>query len=298
MFRRSLSKILIKKTTSPKSLPNLDTLVFGQQFSDHMFEIDFDKEWKDPRIIPYQKLSLDPSCSVFHYATECFEGLKAYKDKSGKIRLFRPDMNMKRLKSSCERLALPTIKESELLHYIKELCKVDSKFIPDRKGFSLYLRPTVIGTSASLGVSPSLKAKLFVICSPVGPYFKEGFKAVSLYATKEYARAWRGGSGAYKIGSNYGPTILPQKLSQEKGHSQILWLVDDELSEVGTMNVFVYWKNNGEAELVTPPLKDGTILPGVTRDSILKLAQENGIKVREGKITMTDILEKQKKNEV
>ena len=297
MFKRVFSNALkIEKTKSPKSMPPLESLVFGQTFSDHMFIVEFDKEWKSPRIIPYQPLQLDPSCSVFHYATECFEGMKAYKDKSNKIRLFRPDMNMKRLNSSAQRLALPCINENELLECIKQLCKIDSKFIPNQQGYSLYIRPTLIGTSPSLGVSASSKATLFVICSPVGPYFKEGFKAISLYATTKYARAWKGGSGAYKIGANYSPTIVPQMLAQSKGHSQVLWLVNqDELSEVGTMNIFIYWKNKhtGIKELVTPPLDDGTILPGVTRDTILHLSKQHNINARQCKITMQDIIDNQ-----
>ena len=293
IFSRAFSKLLtIEKTKMPKDLPPLDTLVFGQKFTDHMFTVEFDGKWNSPKIVPYGPLKIDPSCSVLHYATECFEGMKAYKDSKGSIRLFRPDMNMKRFNTSAERLALPKINETELLECIKQLCKVDSKFIPNQKGYSLYIRPTLIGTSPSLGVSASSKALLFVICSPVGPYFKEGFKAVSLYATTKYARAWKGGSGSFKIGANYSPTIVPQMLAQSKGHSQVLWLVNDDLSEVGTMNVFLYWTRNGKKELVTPPL-DGTILPGVTRDSILKLAAEKGINVREGKITMTEIIENQ-----
>eukprot|EP00835_Amoeboradix_gromovi_P003366 NODE_219_length_14015_cov_0.496335.p4 type:complete len:319 gc:universal NODE_219_length_14015_cov_0.496335:3889-2933(-) len=294
MLKRFFSKSLtIQRTKFPKELPPLDSLVFGKSFSDHMFIVDFDNGWKSPRIVPYQPIALDPSCSVFHYATECFEGMKAYKDKSNNIRLFRPSMNMRRFNSSAERLALPQVSEQDLLHCIKELCKVDSKFIPNQKGYSLYIRPTLIGTSPSLGVSPSTQAKLFVICSPVGPYFKEGFKPISLYATTKFARAWKGGSGSFKIGANYSPTIVPQKIAQSQGHSQVLWLVNDELSEVGTMNIFVYWIKDGKKELVTPPL-DGTILPGVTRDSILKLAESMGIPVRQGKITMTEIIKNQK----
>ncbi len=291
-MRRFLSTLKIEKTKTPKELPSLDSLVFGQKFSDHMFVMNFDKKWINPRIIPYQPLELDPSCSVFHYATECFEGMKAYKDKNGKIRLFRPDMNMKRFSTSAERLALPKIPEKELLNYISELCKVDSNFIPNQKGYSLYIRPTLIGTSPSLGVSSSALATLFVICSPVGPYFKEGFKAISLYATNQYARAWRGGAGSFKIGANYSPTIKPQLLAQQKGHSQILWLVDNELSEAGTMNIWIHRKRNGKQELITPPL-DGTILPGVTRDSILKLAKSKNIVVKETKISIQELIEDQ-----
>jgi len=229
---------------------------------------------------------------VLHYAIECFEGLKAYKDKNGKIRLFRPDMNMNRLYRSCKRLTLPTFDRDEFLACIKEFLKVDERWIPNEKGYSLYLRPTAIATQESLGVGPSNKSLLFVIASPVGPYYRTGFSAVSLYATKDFVRAWPGGTGDAKIGSNYAPGIRPQIEVSKDGYQQVLWLFgpQDLITEVGTMNYFMFWKNSaGEKELVTPPL-DGIILPGVTRDSILTLAKEwNEFKVVERPISMSEV---------
>jgi branched-chain amino acid aminotransferase len=237
-------------------------------------------------------LSISPAASVFHYAVECFEGLKAYKDADQNIRLFRPDMNMNRLYRSCTRLNLPAFDRDHLLTSIQKLLVVDKDWIPSKRGYSLYIRPTVIATQESLGVGPSNKALLFVICCPVGPYYKTGFSAVSLYATKKYVRAWPGGTGDCKIGANYAPGIRPQVEVANDGYQQIMWLFGekDHITEVGTMNVFALIKNaQGEKELITPPL-DGTILPGVTRDSILKLTREwNEFKVSERPITMSEV---------
>ncbi|KAJ1569931.1 branched-chain-amino-acid aminotransferase [Nowakowskiella sp. JEL0078] len=295
--------IQLKKTEAPKTMLPLTELKFGHSFADHMLTIEYEKEigWSAPVIKPYGKLSLDPSAMVLHYAVECFEGMKAYKDKHGNIRLFRPDMNMARFAKSCERLTLPSFNTSELLECIKELLRVDSNWIPGQRGYSLYIRPTAIATQETLGVGPSSKALLFVICSPVGPYYKTGFAAVSLYATTTYVRAWPGGTGDSKIGANYAPGIRPQIEVGKDGYQQNLWLFgpDDGITEVGTMNFFAFWVNeNGERELITPPL-DGTILPGVTRDSILALTREwNEFKVSERRITMPQLSEAAKQGRV
>lgn len=178
-----------------------------------------------------------------------------------------------------------------MLECIKDLVRVDSEIIPPERGYSLYIRPTIISTSTSLGVHVPRSAKLFVITSPVGPYYKTGFKPVSLLADSKNVRAWRGGTGAYKLGANYAGTIWPALQAEKAGHSQVLWLVEDRVSEVGTMNLFFFWINEqGQRELITPPLDDGTILPGVTRSSVLDLARTwNEFKVTEGDITMTQV---------
>lgn len=252
--------------------------------------------WLPPRITPYQNLSLDPASSVFHYAFECFEGMKAYKDKNGSIRLFRPDKNMERFNKSSARIALPTFDSKTLIELIGKLVSLDSRFIPSTRGYSLYLRPTMIGTQRTLGVGPPGSALLYVIASPVGPYYPTGFKAVSLEATDYAVRAWPGGVGDKKLGANYAPCIVPQLEAAKRGFHQNLWLFGEEeyITEVGTMNLFVALKDKvtGQNELVTAPL-DGTILEGVTRDSILSLAQENlepeGWKISERKSTMAEI---------
>ncbi|EEQ83536.2 branched-chain amino acid aminotransferase [Blastomyces dermatitidis ER-3] len=293
-----VSKLSITKTTSPKQPIQPEKLVFGNTFTDHMLTINWNTKdgWLAPKIIPFQNLSLNPATCVFHYAFECFEGMKAYKDKNGGIRLFRPDKNMSRLNKSSKRIALPTLDADAAIKLIGELVKLDSRFIPDARGYSLYLRPTMIGTQETLGVSAPSSAMLFVIASPVGPYYPTGFKAVSLEATDYAVRAWPGGVGDKKLGANYAPCIVPQIEAAKKGHQQNLWLFGDEeyVTEVGTMNLFVALKNKGtgQNELITAPL-DGTILEGVTRDSVLALARERlgpkGWAISERKLTMSEI---------
>lgn len=272
------SKLKITLTTTPKELLPNDELLFGQSFTDHMLAIPYTKNegWGTPEIKPYGPITLDPAASVFHYAFELFEGLKAYKDAQGNVRLFRIDKNMERMIKSTKRICLPEFDTVEFTKLIGELVKTDSRFIPQEKGYSLYLRPTLIGTTASLGVTTPKDALLYVICSPVGPYFKSGFKAVSLEATDYATRAWPGGVGDKKLGANYAPCIQAQLMAASKGYDQNLWLFgpDKNVTEVGAMNFFVVFQSeDGKKELVTAPL-DGTILEGVTRDSILALARQ------------------------
>lgn len=300
----------IERTTTPKTMPPASQLVFGHTFTDHMLTIPWNSEkgWGKPEIKPYQPLSLDPSSTVFHYAFSLFEGLKAYKSEDGTVRMFRPDMNMARMNKSAARIALPTFDGEELIELIKKLVMLDEKWIPSEKGYSLYLRPTMIGTQEALGVGPSSDALLFVICSPVGPYYASGFKPVQLYATTEFVRAAPGGTGGYKLGANYAPGIVPQAEAAKRGYSQNLWLLgpEHELTEVGTMNLFVaFRKPDGTVELVTPPLKD-IVLPGVTRDSTLALAREHAsgktripglpdkLEVSERKLVMQDLVDAEK----
>ncbi|EKJ69067.1 hypothetical protein NXS19_013731 [Fusarium pseudograminearum] len=294
------SKVTVQKTGEPKGLSKPEALVFGKEFTDHMLAIEWnqDEGWLEPKITPYQNLSLDPATCVFHYAFECFEGMKAYKDKNGKVRLFRPDMNMARLNKSAARIALPTFEPAEFAQLISKLVNLDSRFIPDKRGYSLYLRPTMIGTQKTLGVGPPGSALLYCIASPVGPYYPTGFKAISLEATDYAVRAWPGGVGDKKLGANYAPCILPQLQAASRGFQQNLWLFGEEefVTEVGTMNMFVALKNKetGQKELITAPL-DGTILEGVTRDSVLALARERlipqGWKITERKYTMKELAE-------
>jgi len=261
-----------------------------------MFVADWslEKGWEDPQIIPRQNLSLDPACSVFHYATECFEGMKAYKDSKGGLRLFRPDLNVTRLNNSAERVVLPKVDPENFLNCLKELIKVDSNFVPQEKGFSLYIRPTLIGTQPSLGVAISNFAKLFIVLSPVGPYFPTGWKPTKLIADDRFVRSAPGGTGENKVGANYAGGMLPMSLGSKQGFSQVLWLYGTEkyITEAGTMNFFLFWINEkGEKELLTPSLEDHLILPGVTRDSIIQLTREwNEFKVTEGHLTMYQLI--------
>lgn len=288
VFRRTMatagapldaSKLKITRTDKPSEPKPNDQLVFGKTMTDHMLTIQWDKAngWAAPEIKPYSTLNLDPASCVFHYGFELFEGLKAYRTPEDKITMFRPDMNMKRMNKSAARICLPTFDSEELITLIGKLIQQDKHLVPKGTGYSLYIRPTLIGTTDSLGVSVPDKALLFVIASPVGPYYKTGFKAVRLEATDYATRAWPGGVGDKKLGANYAPCILPQLQAAERGYQQNLWLFGPEknITEVGTMNVFFAFqdKKTGKKELVTAPL-DGTILEGVTRDSILELARE------------------------
>ncbi|KAH8111473.1 branched-chain amino acid aminotransferase II [Phellopilus nigrolimitatus] len=268
------SKLVINLAETLKPLPDLSRLAFGQSFSDHMLVMSYDPTtgWSAPVIQPYQPLQLDPASSCFQYATNLFEGMKAY--PHGTPRLFRPELNMARMKTSAERLALPPFDTDALLTLIKKLVAVDRRWIPDLPGHSLYLRPTMIGTRPCLGVAASTHAMIYVICCPAGPYFGASVKRIPLYACYDSVRSWPGGTGGYKLGLNYASTFEPQRRAAKKGYAQVLWLLGDEhkVTEAGAMNFFVIVRRtDGDLDVLTPPL-DGTILPGVTRNSVLALA--------------------------
>jgi len=293
--------VIVTKRLQPKVKVPKETLIFGKETSDHMLCILWDKEkgWDKPHIKPYGSIEIDPAASVLHYALACFEGMKAYKDQQGRIRLFRPMENMHRLQTSCASLQFPSFDEEQLLSLIKELLKIDRDWIPEGDGYSLYIRPNVFSTTPVLGVAPATHVLLNVIMSPVGPYFKEGFKPVKLFADTTHVRSWPGGSGAFKLASNYAPTIQPQTLAAQKGYNQIMWLLEGKITEVGTMNLLCLWRNDkGELELITAPL-DGCILPGVTRLSILQLCREwNEFRVTEKDWTIQELIIALKENRV
>ncbi|CAI5758428.1 unnamed protein product [Candida verbasci] len=299
------TKLEITTTEKPSPLEKKEDLKFGQSFTDHILEIEWTKEngWGIPTIKPYHNFQLDPATSVLHYSFELFEGLKAYRDSNGKIRTFRADKNMERMNRSAKRASLPTFDSEEFLKLIDKFLIVEDRFVPTGKGYSLYIRPTLIGTSVGLGVSAPTKALLYVIASPVGPYFSAGFKPVSLEATDYAVRAWPKGVGSYKLGANYVSCIEPQVEAAKRGHSQNLWLFGEEgyITEVGAMNVFFAFKNDdGTKELVTPPL-DGMILPGVTRDSTLELCKSKLGKewlVNERKLTIYEVKERANKGQL
>jgi len=290
-----MSKLRITTTLNPKPKPDHKKLAFGKAFTDHMFQAFWNEKtgWYDPQIVPYGPIQIYPSAAALHYGLECFEGMKAYRDNKGNLRLFRPDRNMERLNKSSTRLTLPAFNGDELLKGLKTLLRLDRDWIPNEKGYSVYIRPFAIATQPELGVAPVRESMLGIVCCPVGPYYPEGFKPVSLFADSVHIRAAPGGVGGYKVGGNYGPTVLPAIQASKKGFTQVLWLYNDYITEVGTMNVFIYWINEkGEKELMTPPLIEGTILPGVTRLSILELARESSeFKVSERSITMTTFAE-------
>ncbi|XP_060526470.1 branched-chain-amino-acid aminotransferase, cytosolic [Cylas formicarius] len=293
---------LTTKLAEPHQLrakPDVSDLKFGHIFSDHMLKIFYHNKlggWQKPVIIPFENISLHPAAKVLHYATELFEGLKSYRGVDGKIRLFRPDLNMARMNRSAMSSGLPTFDGSELTRCINRLIQVDQEWVPHGTGNSLYVRPTLIGIDGTLGVQKCDSALLYVIVCPVGSYFdtkNKGAGAVSLYADPAYTRAWPGGCGDRKMGSNYGPTIRVQVEATQRGRQQVLWLYgpQHELTEVGTMNIFVFYENElGEKVLCTPPL-NGLILPGVIRQSIIQMCEQwREFRVEQRTITMAEVV--------
>lgn len=279
-------------TQQPKNKPDEnDPLIFGTIFTDHMFIMDYEegKGWHDARIIPYQPLSLMPSAMVFHYGQEMFEGLKAYNSEDGNVLLFRPDKNIERANNTNRRLCIPEIKEEDFLDALKAIVKVDKDWIPNKPGTSLYIRPFIIATDPYLGVRPSHTYKFIIILSPVGAYYKEGLNPVKIWIEDEYVRAVRGGIGEAKTGGNYVASLKSQVKAHEEGYSQVLWLDGVErkyIEEVGAMNIF--FKING---VVITPMLTGSILPGVTRASVIELCKGWGYRVEERKISVDEIYE-------
>lgn len=254
---------------------------FGKIFSDHMVTIDWTEGqgWHSARLGPRQPIPLDPAASVLHYAQEIFEGLKAYRLADGTMALFRPEANARRFNASAQRLAMPELPEDLFIEAIRQLVAVDANWFPEVEGGSLYLRPFMIATEAFLGVRPAKEYKFIVIASPAGNYFKSGAPAVSIWVS-DYTRAAPGGTGAAKCGGNYAASLVPTAEAFAKGHDQVLFLDAAEhrwIEELGGMNLFFVM---ADGRINTPPLT-GTILPGVTRNSLLQLAAEEGLKVTE-----------------
>lgn len=259
---------------------------FGTQFTDHMVTIDWaeGRGWHDAVVGPRQPIPLDPAASVLHYAQEIFEGLKAYKQADGSIALFRPEANAARFNHSARRLAMPDLPEELFVEAIERLVRIDKAWIPDGEGASLYLRPFMIATEAFLGVRPAKQYKFIVIASPAGNYFKSGAPAVSIWVS-DYTRAAPGGTGAAKCGGNYAASLVPQAEAIARGHDQVVFLDAAEhkwIEELGGMNLYFVFD---DGSLLTPALT-GTILPGITRDSLLTLAREEGLKVEEGRYSL------------
>jgi branched-chain amino acid aminotransferase len=259
---------------------------FGTNFSDHMVTVEWTegRGWHDAVVGPRQPIALDPAASVLHYAQEIFEGLKAYVQADGSVALFRPEANAARFNQSAQRLAMPELPENVFVEAIERLVKIDRAWIPEREGASLYLRPFMIATEAFLGVRPAKQYKFIVIASPAGNYFKSGAPAVSIWVS-DYTRAAPGGTGAAKCGGNYAASLVPQAEAISRGHDQVVFLDAAEhkwIEELGGMNLYFVFE---DGTLLTPALT-GTILPGITRDSLLQLAREEGLKVEEGKYSL------------
>lgn len=287
--------IKISKTTTPKQKPDQNNLGFGKIFTDHMFMMNYTEGigWHDARIEPFHDITLSPACVVFHYGQEMFEGLKAYRGEDGKTRLFRPIMNARRTNSSNKRLCIPELPEEMFVEAVKAIVKIDEDWIPTAPGTSLYIRPFIIATDAFLGVAPSKTYLFCIILSPSGAYYASGLKPVGIWIEDDYVRAVRGGMGFAKTGGNYACSLAAQVKAHDDGYSQVLWLDGVErkyIEEVGAMNIM--FKINGK--IVTPML-NGSILPGITRDSVLQLCRHWNMPVEERKISVYELLEAQEK---
>ncbi len=280
----------IKKSEQLKSKPNVDQLGFGIHFTDHMFNMDYhpDKGWSDPRIEAYAPLVLDPASMVLHYGQGIFEGLKAYRTAEGRIQLFRPQENFKRMNYSARKLCIPEFDEEFALQSLKELLQLEKDWVPDAPGTSLYIRPTIIATDPFLGVRASYNYRFFIILSPVGAYYPEGFNPVKIMVTRDHVRAVRGGVGDTKTMGNYAASLLAGEKAHREGYTQVLWLDGIEqkyVEEVGSMNIFFVIDD----ELITPELS-GSILPGVTRNSVVQLAKSWGMRLSERKISIDEVM--------
>ena len=275
-----------------KEKPDWDNLGFGKYFTDHMFIMDYDAGmgWHDARIVPYQNLSLDPACMVFHYAQEMFEGLKAYRTPDGSVQLFRPQKNIERMNNTNKRLCIPQLDPDDVLCALRAIVDVEKDWVPVKEGTSLYIRPFIIATDVQLGVHPSKSYKFIIIMSPVGAYYAEGIKPVKIFVETEYVRAVKGGTGFAKVGGNYACSLIGQEKAERLGYSQVLWLDGIEhkyIDEVGAMNVFFVI----DGKVITPALDEGNILPGVTRASCIEILRKLGYTVEERKLSLAEVIE-------
>ena len=283
--------IRFEKREQLKEKPDWKNLGFGKYMTDYMFVMDWDKGigWHDARIVPHEPIPLDPACVTLHYAQETFEGMKAYRTAEGKIQLFRPEMNARRMINSNERLCMATIPEEMFIEAVEALVNVERDWVPSEPETSLYIRPFVFATESSLGVHKAKAYKFMIILSPVGAYYAEGLAPVKIMVEDEYVRAVKGGTGFTKCGGNYAGSIIGQVKAEKYGCSQVLWLDGQErkyVEEVGAMNIM--FKIDGE--IYTAPI-EGTVLPGVTRDSIIHILRDWGYKVNETHLAVDDLMQ-------
>ena len=282
-----------------RSLPSDKALGFGKIFTDHMLVMPYDDKqgWHEPEVRPYGPFSLDPAAMVLHYGQAIFEGLKAYRGQDDGIYLFRPLANLERMNRSATRMCMPTLPVETVFAGLKALLQIDADWVPPAdNGASLYVRPTMVATEAGLGVRPAMEYLFFIILSPVGAYYPEGFNPVKIYVTDKYVRAVPGGVGEAKTAGNYAASIMAAVEAQQEGFTQVLWLDAKErrlVEEVGTMNIFFVFKDR----IVTPPLS-GTILPGITRDSVLRLLADWNLPVEERSITIDEVFAANERGEL
>jgi branched-chain amino acid aminotransferase len=290
----STDPIRVSKATTPKKKPKDGELGFGQIFTDHMFLADFEEEkgWYDPRVEPYGPLALDPAAAVLHYAQAVFDGLKAFRGVDDKIRLFRPQKHVERMNNSARRMSIPPLDPELALRSIVTLVGLDREWVPRTIGTSLYVRPVILASEPFLGVRPAKSFVYYVILSPVGAYYPEGMAPVKIRVEEKYVRAVDGGLGHAKTGANYAASLMAGEEAKHEGFTQVLWLDGVHrryIDEVGTMNIMV---KIGD-EVITPAL-GGTILPGVTRDSVLTLLRDWGVKATERQIAIDEVVEAHK----
>lgn len=280
--------IEIERTKSPREKVPTEQLGFGKYFADHMFTLDYDgKEWKNPRILPYGPLMMEPGAAVFHYGQAMFEGMKAFRSETGKIHLFRPEFHARRMALGATRLCMPSVPENVFIEAIEALIKVDDSWIPKEKNSALYIRPTLIGTESFLGVRPSEKYLFFIITSPVGAYYAESFAPVKIWIEEHAIRAALGGLGSIKAAANYAASLQASTIAKQKKYAQVLWLDAAQrkyIEEVGTMNVFFVIGD----EVITPSL-DGSILAGATRDCVIQLLKDWKITVTQRRISLEEV---------
>ena len=284
----------VTRTETPTSPERLQEILanpgFGKYFTDHMVTIDWteDKGWHDAQVRPYAPFSMDPASTVFHYGQAIFEGIKAYRQPDGSIATFRPEQNAQRLQASAERMAMPQLPEEEFIESLRQLVDIDQAWVPEAGGeAALYFRPFMIATDVSLGVHPAHSYRYVVIASPAGAYFSGGIKPVSVWLSTDYVRAAPGGTGTAKFAGNYAASLLAQAQAAEKGCDQVVWLdaIDRTyIEEMGGMNLAFVYGEEGNQTLVTPALS-GSLLPGITRASLLQVAKDMGLKVEERRIT-------------
>ena len=282
--------IRITKAPTLKKKPKNSELGFGIIFTDHMFVANFQEEkgWYDPRVEPYAPLPLDPAAAVLHYAQAVFDGLKAFRGVDGKLRLFRPQKHVERLNNSARRMCIPPLDPDLALQSIVTVVQTDGEWVPRMLGTSLYIRPTIIASEAFLGVRPARSYVYFVILSPVGAYYPEGMAPVKIRVEERYVRAVEGGLGGAKTGANYAASLMAGEDAKHQGFTQVLWLDGVHrryIDEVGTMNIMV---KIGD-EVITPPLT-GTVLPGVTRDSVLTLLRDWGLRASERQVGIDEVM--------
>ncbi len=282
-------ELKIIKTEKPKQKPS-GALGFGKYFTDHMFVMNYDDgKWHDARIQPYAPFTLEPCCSVFHYGQAVFEGTKAYKNKNGEVRLFRPRDNLLRMNESSDRICIPPIDVDFVLDALKKLVALDERWIPTDEGTSLYIRPSVIATENALGVHAAKSYIFFIILSPSGSYYAHGLEPVRLYVEENYVRAAMGGTGHHKVVGNYAASMKAGEKAAQMGYDQVMWLDAKEhkyVEEVGSMNIFFVFDN-----VVKTPALRGSILPGITRRSVIELLKDEGYKVEECDIAVKDVVE-------